>query len=285
MIARQIFASECSLAEGPLWDCRTNRLYWVDILKGSIHSIDPVDMSHRVHRSKDFVSCIVPKDGGGFIISAGTSLYAWDGDSGEVLISSISEPPNNRFNDGKCDGSGRLWIGTMDIAEKSPSGNLYRFDRDRKFVKVASGFTVSNGIDWSPDDATMYHVDSPSGCVYSYDFEPSTGVLSNRQIFVKIPPEKGFPDGITVDSEGNLYVAHWGGSGVSVWNSEGKNIGFIEIPALNVSSCSFGGPDLEDLYITTAKNYDNRERADTNGGGIFSIRTGAKGFRANSFDW
>jgi sugar lactone lactonase YvrE len=160
-----------------------------------------------------------------------------------------------RFNDGAVDGEGRFWAGTMNKDVEDPAvtdGCLYRLDPDRSCHKMGSGFTISNGIGWSLDQRIMYFTDTLRSVIYAYDFDPARGTIGNRRPFVRVPPEEGYPDGLTVDSEGCVWSALWGGWKVVCFDPRGRAVDEVRLPVSDVSSCAFGGSDLRDLYITSA---------------------------------
>jgi sugar lactone lactonase YvrE len=173
------------------------------------------------------------------------------------VLTPISDPeaglPNNRFNDGKVDSRGRLWGGTMSIDAGTVSGALYMFGPGGSWVCRDRGFHVSNGLDWSPDDRTMYFCDTNAGVIYAYDFDVETGEIANRRPFVREPAERGKPDGLTVDVEGMIWCAFWDGWCVRRYDPQGRLVETLELPVPRPSSCCFGGPDMETLYITTAR--------------------------------
>jgi len=202
----------------------------------------------------------VPKKSGGALVALHQGFAHFDFESGQyVLISNPETSPNIRFNDGKCDPQGRFWAGTMDISESGvPLGSLYYLDHEFKVHKKLSDVGISNGICWSHDHKTMYYIDSPLKRVDSFDFDPATGHISNRKTVVSFVHENGFPDGMTIDSDGNIWVAHWDGGKVTQWNPHtGKLLRTIQIPgAPKVTSVAFGGENLTDLYVTTASKGD-----------------------------
>jgi len=161
--------------------------------------------------------------------------------------------PQNRFNDGKCDPAGRFWIGTMAVAETRAAGSLYMVDRDLSHSVKIEGVTISNGMVWSSDHKTFYYIDTPTYEVVAYDYDIETGNITNRQVVVSIPEKEGYPDGMTIDNENMLWIAHWDGWQVARWNPfTGEKLLSIPLPTARITSCAFGGDDLQDLYITSA---------------------------------
>jgi sugar lactone lactonase YvrE len=173
----------------------------------------------------------------------------------KMIVDPESEIPTNRFNEGKCDPAGRFWAGTMAISEILHQGNVYVLDRDLKCRKQIEHVSISNGLAWSLDHKTLYYIDTPSFEVVSYDYDVSSGEISNKKSVIKINvKEEGYPDGMTIDEEGMLWIGHWDGWQVARWNPlTGEKIGSIKLPASRVTSCTFGGENLDDLYITTAR--------------------------------
>lgn len=194
---------------------------------------------------------------------------------------------DNRFNDGKCDPAGRFWAGTMQLNGNKGAGSLYVLHPDLTVSLKISGLSVSNGLAWSPDQSTFYFIDTPTQQVAAYDYDLESGNISNKRIAVSIPPELGKPDGMTIDAEGMLWVALWDGWGVTQWNPEtGALLQQYRLPVARVTSCTFGGKDLQDLYITTAKTGLSAEALANQplAGAVFVIKnTGVKGLPANLF--
>jgi sugar lactone lactonase YvrE len=193
--------------------------------------------------------------------------------------------PDNRLNDAKCDPAGRLWAGTMAMSEAQPDGALYRIDGDGVTERVVSGLTVSNGLDWSPDATRMYLNDSPTRRVDVFDHDPATGAVSGRRPFARIDPGGGFPDGLTVDAEGGVWVALFAGGQVRRYSPEGTLDAVVPLPVTNVTSLTFGGPDRADLFVTTAKHHlDPAQRAaQPLAGAVFVLRPGVRGRPAGRF--
>lgn len=172
-----------------------------------------------------------------------------------IIVDPEAHLPANRFNDGKCDPAGRFWAGTMPLKEDARgTGSLYCLDRDLSVRKMLGNVSCSNGIAWSLDSKTMYYIDSPTRAVSAFDYDLATGNIANRREIIRTPPEEGFPDGMTIDAEGMLWVAYWGGSRVVRWDPRtGKRLAIIAVPVSCVTACWFGGPRLDELYITSAR--------------------------------
>ena len=193
---------------------------------------------------------------GNLLAALKTGLAKIDRYTHEISTFMHPEPhlPGNRFNDGKCDPAGRFWIGTMAINETANAGSLYMLDANHHISKKIEGTTISNGMAWSADNKIFYYIDTPTRAIVAYDFDNNDGSISNKRTAFNIAEDDGYPDGMTIDAEGMLWVAHWGGWQVSRWNPiTGEKLFTLPMPVANVSSCTFGGEDLQDLYITSAR--------------------------------
>jgi sugar lactone lactonase YvrE len=193
--------------------------------------------------------------------------------------------PDLRFNEGKVDPAGRFWAGTMALDERRGAGALYRLDPDGGIHTMLNEVTISNGLDWSDDGATMYFIDSPTCSIDVFDFDPATGSIRNRRSLVRIPPGEGVPDGMTLDADGFVWVALWDGGAVHRYAPDGRREMVVRVPTRCPTSCVFGGPDLADLYITTAYvKLTPQERAEQpHAGGVFVVRPGPRGRAPNRF--
>ncbi len=279
--------ARAAVGEGPVWDERTRKLVWVDIPGCAVHHYDPatgadmaIDLGDRMP------GCILIRDSGGYAVGAQHGFFAMADSNLLTQICEIeADDPVNRMNDGKCDRAGRIWAGTMAHAENIPgSGNFYRIDPDHSVTKILDGITISNGTDWSLDNSLMYYIDSPTQNIDVFDFDPASGVAANRQPLVQI--EEGiWPDGLTVDAAGNIWLALFGGSAVRCYSPEGKLQEVIELPTANITSVAFGGDDYMDLYITSAANKLSSSELDaqTGPGGLFVCRPGVRGQPAATF--
>ncbi len=189
------------------------KLYWVDILAPSVHRFDPITRINEEVSLPRLVSAVAPRRGGGLVALTQEGLETFDFATGTLagLVDPEAHILDNRFNDGKCDRAGRMWAGSMSLDASHPNGSLYAVSGDLSFAGVDNGFTVANGLDWTPDGRTFYFVDSAPGRIYAYDFDLSAGALSNRRIFAEIASQEGRPDGLAVDSEGFVWCAIWDG--------------------------------------------------------------------------
>lgn len=279
----------CLLGEGPVWDPKRKVICWIDILQGEIHEYSPEQKTHTTIQVHQMIGAIAICTDGNFIAALQNGFGFIDRVSGEVRM--ISDPeahlPDNRFNEGKCDPEGRFWAGTMPLSEKEPAGSVYVAGKDLSVTKKIEGVTISNGMAWSRDHQTFYYIDTPTFEVVAYDYDKSTGHINNKRTIIKIPSEDGYPDGMTIDDEGMLWIGHWDGWQVARWNPvTGEKLHHITLPAANVTSCTFGGETLEDLYITTAKKGLTKDELQKQplAGSLFVVRNcGFKGMPAFEF--
>ena len=282
-----LFDAKATLGEGPIWDSRTETLYWIDILEKRIYCGGEVLL-----QLDDLIGCIAPRKSGGLVIASGESgrlsFASLELDSLKLtaLASPTDEPSNNRFNDGKCDPRGRFLAGTMDMGEIDPFGSLYSFN-GRSITKLLSHVTISNGMAWSPNHNTFYYIDTPTREVKAFDYDIDTGAIANPRLAIHIPAEYGWPDGMTSDTQGNLWIAMWGGAQVTKWDANtGKLLEQIPVPAKNVSSCVFGGTNRNELYVTSARKGLDEATMEQYPltGGVFRIQTNVEGMPTFEFE-
>jgi sugar lactone lactonase YvrE len=241
------------LGEGPVWDPRIGRLLWVDIPHGTLFVTDPADGSTTQRDLGTAVGVVLPRASGGYVAALQDGFYLLPEEGEAELIAPVeASDPATRMNDGETDPQGRLWAGTMGWHAEPGRGSLYRLDASGRVTRMVEGVSISNGLGWSPDGLTMYYVDTPTYRIDRFDFDPASGDISDRREFVTIRHGGGRPDGLTVDSEGAVWVATWPGHAVHRYLPDGSLDAVIPLPVSNVSSCEFGGADLLDLYITTA---------------------------------
>jgi sugar lactone lactonase YvrE len=254
--AEVVLDSRATLGEGAIWDSRKKLLYWIDILKGQVHTFNPATGQNSHIEIGQYVGTVVPRQNGELMLAMKNGFGSLNPDTGKLTL--IHNPevhlPGNRFNDGKCDPAGRFWAGTMSMEGKEKSASLYCLHTDFTVQKMIENVSISNGLVWTSDNKTFYYIDTPTFQVAAYDFELSTGKITNRRIVISIAEQEGFPDGMTIDAEDMLWIAHYGGGQVCRWNPKtGKKMQSIQLPVSQATSCAFGGENLDELYITTAR--------------------------------
>jgi sugar lactone lactonase YvrE len=287
--AELVIPAKADLGEGPCWDKQKGVLYWVNILGKTVNRYDPETKENKEIQVDQLVGTVVPRKSGGVVVAMEKGFYFLDLDTEKLtpIIDPENHLPENRFNDGKCDPYGRFWAGTMSLSEEQGMGALYCLHPDLKVEKRVGDLTISNGMAWSPDHKFMYLIDTPTKKVTRFDFDGETGEIKNPVEVIQFKEGEGAPDGMTIDEEGMLWIAHWGGAQVSRWNPEtGEQLTSIPIPALNVTSCTFGDSDLKTLYITTARKNMTEEqlREYPLTGGLFKVRLGIRGSGNYSFE-
>jgi sugar lactone lactonase YvrE len=275
------------LAEGPRWDAGRQRLLWVDIEAGELHLFDPASGLDRALALGSKVGVAAPTRSGPVLVALADRLATLDLESGAVrpLLDVPHPTPGLRTNDGAVDSAGRLWVGTMAEDGRREAGALYRLDPGGALETILTGVTLSNGIGWSPDGRLMYYVDSGTQRVDTIDFDAASGALTGRRPFAHIAPEDGIPDGLTVDDDGGVWVALFGGGEVRRYLADGALDATVDVPADNVTAPCFGGPDGRTLYITTASVELPAERAALQplAGSLFAIEPGVSGPPARAF--
>jgi sugar lactone lactonase YvrE len=241
--------ANAKLAEGPRWDAGTGRLLWVDIEGCELHVVE--DGDDRAIGLGARVGAAAPTTSGAVLVALADRLALVDlaDDSVRTLVR-LPHGPMLRSNDGACDSAGRFWIGTMALDQTPGAGSLYRYDS--ALTRVLDDVTLSNGLGWTRDDTLMYYIDSTAQRVDVFDFELASGRLDGRRPFVSIERSDGIPDGLTVDDEGGVWVALYGGGCVRRYDETGRLDGVLDVPARNVTSCCFGGNDGRSLFVTTA---------------------------------
>jgi sugar lactone lactonase YvrE len=267
-----------SLGEGPCWDPGRQCLYWVDIPAGTVHRL--AGGAHASWRIGQPVSAVAVRDSGGLVLAARDGFLALDLEAGtwSVIAEVEADRPGNRMNDAACDRAGRMFAGTKAEDDTPQAGSLYRLDPDHRLSTVLTGVTVSNGIGWSPDESLMYYVDSATRRIDVLDYDAVTGTAGNRRCLAEVPGEDALPDGLAVDADGGIWVALWDGGAVLRYDGGGEVTAVVTVPAVRPTSCAFGGPGLDLLYITTAAGPGLAA-----GGGLFACRPGMPGLPANPY--
>jgi sugar lactone lactonase YvrE len=282
-----VLDARADLGEGPRWDARGQRLLWVDIMRGRIHAFLPAKAACRSVDAGRPVGALACEGDGGVVLAVAGGFARLDWESGrvEMLATVETDRPQNRMNDGACDSAGRFWAGTMALDERPHAGALYRLDPDRTVHTMLTDVTISNGIDWSPDGRRMYYVDSPTRRIDVFDFDQGTGAIADRRPFASVPVEAGIPDGLTVDADGFLWLALWGGAALRRYAPDGTLERSVPLPVSHPTSCAFGGPNLDELYVTSARRAltpDERARQPM-AGGLLRLRPGVVGRPAHFF--
>ncbi len=276
------------LGESPVWHCGENKLYWVDILKPSVCRFDPETGSNDSCDVGKLVSAVMPTNDGRLLLATQDGLEWLDFASAQLtpFMHPERDVAGNRLNDAKVGPGGAVWVGSMRLDASQPTGGLYRVTNDGNFTVKETGIAVSNGLGWSPDSRVFYFVDTVLGVIYAYDTEPGIGTLTNKRIFATIPESEGRPDGLTVDDQGGVWVAIWDGWRVNRYLPDGTLDRVIDLPVPRPTSVTFGGENLDTLYITSART---RLPAATLAeaplsGGLFTCKPGEKGIASSEFE-
>jgi sugar lactone lactonase YvrE len=284
--AQLVFDAKAELAEGPVW--HEGALWWVNINAGTLHRLDTATGVSTSRTTGDFLGAAVPAEPGNWLIARRNEIARIHWLTGKItpLAALPAGDPRLRFNDGKCDPRGRFFVGTMHRDIVQGSAAFYRLENNR-LIPEFNGVTISNGLDWSPDAARFYYTDTLASRIDVFDCDLESGAIQNRRPLVTIPPERGYPDGLCCDVNGNLWVALWGGGCVECFDGRtGKSMERISVPTRQVSSCCFGGANLDWLFITTAwEGYDAAAReAEPLAGGIFGFQPGIRGQPVSKFN-
>ena len=279
------------LGEGPIWDARAECLWWVDIIGKALHRFEPgPEAANRETRwtldcePGAVAPCTRPGDGVMLVTPEGY-LRFHPGSGQKALLAEVERDiAATRMNDGKCDSQGRFWAGTMAHDESAGAGGFYVLDEGDGVRQVLRDVGISNGLGWSPDDALMYYIDSQTRAVDVFDFDADAGSLANRRHLVEVPEPEGIPDGLCVDRDGFVWVALWSGSAVHRYSPDGRLDTKIELPVTHPTSVAFGGRDLQDLYITTARCAltDAQISEQPDAGALFRCQPGAVGLPPNT---
>ncbi|WP_151734565.1 SMP-30/gluconolactonase/LRE family protein ['Paenibacillus yunnanensis' Narsing Rao et al. 2020] len=287
MEAELLPVAKAQLGEGPHWDGLWEELYWVDIEGKQLRIYHPQTGREATFDFEQMVTAVVPAEGGGWVLALQDGIYSFNGREKPKLLARIEAgQPGNRLNDAKCDSRGRLWFGSMSMEGKQDAGAFYCLETDGSVRKILDGVGISNGIAWDESRGRMYYIDSLTRGVDALNYDPKTGSVDGRTQIFRFGDDEGIPDGMTIDSEGMLWVAHYGGACVSRWNPvTGERLGKIEVAAKNVTSCAFGGKQLDELYITTVSGNMSEEEHERwpDAGGLFVARPGVQGVRANRY--
>lgn len=270
------------LGEAPQWCAATRKMWWIDIYAPALHSYDPQSHAHAsMPLPGRIVGSFAMRRCGGMVIARNDGLFSFDPATSASSSIACPEPdkPEHRLNDGKCDRRGRYWVGSMHATIRQPVGVFYRIDPDHSVHRMFDGFILPNSVAISPDDSTFYFADTLSFTIWAFDFDIAAGTLSNRRVFADTRSHRGRPDGSTVDSEGFLWNAEMAGGRVVRYAPDGRIDRTYALPVSRVTSCAFGGPNLDTLYITSASHglSDEQRTAEPLAGSLFALDPGTRG--------
>ncbi|NQW00811.1 MAG: SMP-30/gluconolactonase/LRE family protein [Rhodospirillales bacterium] len=283
---RCVWDEKAALGEGTHWSPGQQALYWVDIIGKRLFRYTPESRSKESWSMPEMIGWVVERDSGGLVAGLKNGIGFLDPTSLVPVMQLDPEPnlPDNRLNDAKVDPAGRLWFGTMDDAQLRSSGSLYRLDGDMSVSCWDSDYGVTNGPAFSPDGKTLYHTQSNARTVYAFDLA-ADGAISNKRVFVTFNEADGYPDGMTTDADGGLWIGHWEGWKISRFHPDGRHDRSIEMPVARCSNVTFGGPDLDIIYVSTASvgMADSEWKGQPQAGGLFEVRAGVKGMTPHYF--
>ncbi|GAB5518198.1 MAG: SMP-30/gluconolactonase/LRE family protein [Rhodothermales bacterium] len=286
--AELIHDTRATLGEGPFWHTDEQCVYWVDIEGQALHRLHPETGAHASFAMPAMLGAAVPMVGGGLLLALADGLAEFDPITEALTYRHrlLADTPKLRANDGKCDAAGRFWIGSMHLDLEPRTGTLYRVTGDYTVTPYLHDLTISNGLAWTADARTLYFIDTPTHAVKAYPFDLDAGTLGEGETVITVPEDAGGPDGMCIDDKGMLWVAHWGGSCVRRWNPHtSEHLATINVPAPHVTSCTFGGPKRDTLYITTARSGLSPEQVAAHplSGGLFACRPGVTGPSTEAF--
>jgi sugar lactone lactonase YvrE len=278
MRAEQVTGPVAFHAEGPVWSASWGGLRWVDMLAGDVLSMREDGGIDRRHVG-EVAAVLRPRRGGGAVIGVERGFALEEPDGTVRDLEPLWSDPDVRMNEGGCDPDGRFYCGSMAYDQRPGAGSVYRLDPDGSVRVVLKDVTISNGLEWSPDGALAYYVDTPTGRVDVFDYDSERG-LTGRRPFAR--PDTGKPDGLTVDADGGVWVALYGGSAVHRYTPQGRLDEVVELPTPHVTACTLGGLDLDRLYVTTsAENLDRA--AEPLAGSLFAVDVGVRGRPVREF--
>jgi sugar lactone lactonase YvrE len=280
-----IARSADQLGECPLWDDREGRLYWVDGRAPALKRVLIATGAVEVVPLAELVGSIALRSRGGMLAATKSGIHFLDAESGKLTPAARPEAhlPDNRFNDGRCDRAGRFWAGTMSDVRRDPVGTLYRLDPDLSCTPLRNAIIIPNSLAWSPDGRTMYFADTNRHTIWAWDYDPATGAATRERVFADTGA--GRPDGSCVDADGCLWNAEYGAARIVRYTPHGRIDRTIELPVDNPTCCCFGGAQLDELFITSAKQRisDKELARQPLAGSVFAVRPGVRGLPESRF--
>lgn len=282
------YESSALLGEGAFWNHQNNTLLWIDIEGKQLNIYNPITRENEFIEAPLRIGTVVPIDETNVLVALEDGVYKLDLSSKDfnVFTDMTDVLSEARLNDGKCDPKGRFWVGSMHWKQLKNKAKLFMINHQGELKVKIDEVTISNGIVWTSDKRTMYYIDTPTSSIKAFDYDNETAAISNGRVVVKISNDLGYPDGMTIDDEGMLWVGMWNGNAVLRFNPKtGILIGKVEVPAHNVTSCAFGGVDLDTLYITTARvdMTDTELKKHPLSGSVFKVVPGVKGVKSYFF--
>lgn len=285
LTADLVLDAHATLGEGPVWDADAGVLWWVDIEGRHIHRFDPVTSADTSFEMASMVGAVAIRASGGLLAALADGVWTVDPDSGAAeLFVDLGEPPEVRSNDAKCDPAGRFLVGTMAF-DNSPIGSLYSVEADGSLRRLLDQLSIANGMAWSADGGTLYYIDSPLRRVDAFDYDLATGAISRRRPYLVFDDRVPKPDGMSIDAEGGLWIAFWDAAEIRRYGPDRELDVVVRVPARQVTSCAFSGPDLRDLYITSATTGLSAEALaeQPHAGGLFHVRAPVPGVLPHRF--
>lgn len=289
-VAKLLFSSQCYLGESPYWSQKRKSFFWVDIENGKLFEHNLATEKTIIKSFPHRLTLVLEGKESELILALDRKIASYDLETEELkwLAEVESDLPLNRFNDGKCDAKGRLWAGTLSREFTEGAASLYKIEKDLLPQMQLDQLTISNGMAWTEDNKTYYFIDTPTHEIKEYAFDLESGKIEFKRVAVSIDEDLGSPDGMCIDREGMLWVAHFGGAGIYRWDpNSGELLQKIDVPAPQVTSCCFGGENLDILLITTAQENMSSEELDKfpMSGDVFLVKTETRGFEANRFGY
>ena len=285
LTADLVLDAHATLGEGPVWDADAGVLWWVDIEGRRIHRFDPATRADTSFETATMVGAVAIRASGGLVAALADGVWTVDPESGAAeLFVGLGEPPEVRSNDAKCDPAGRFLVGTMAF-DNSPIGSLYSVEADGSVRRLLDELSIANGMAWTEDGGTFYYIDSPLRRVDAFDYDLATGAISRRRPYLVFDDRVPKPDGMSIDAEGGLWIAFWDAAEIRRYGPDRELDVVVRVPATQVTSCAFSGPDLRDLYITSATTELSAEALaeQPHAGGLFHVRAPVPGVLPHRF--